>query len=126
MCCIGCLFAVQVLSNINSGTFAVTGKSIGLMLSPAAEKVRSPPPPILAGGAKSGASPNLAQGGRPGSAEQRLRALESHGGRGGFGAASRRYFSFARQSVPVVLKGSMTLNCAKGGKENAFHVEAII
>ncbi|CAL8466179.1 g5715 [Coccomyxa elongata] len=81
---------MQVLSNINSGTFAVTGKSIGLMLSPAAEKVRSPPPPILAGGAKSGASPNLAQGGRPGSAEPRPRAVESPGGRGRFGAASRR------------------------------------
>ncbi len=88
------ILPLQVLSNINSGTFAVTGKSIGLMLSPAAEKVRSPPPPILAGGAKSGASPNLAQG-RPGSAEQRLRALGSPGGRGGFGAASRRYVDFS-------------------------------
>lgn len=85
-----CFVGLQVLSNINSGTFAVTGKSIGLMLSPAAEKVRSPPPPSLAGGAKSGASPNLARGGRPGSAEQRPRSLESPGGRGGFGTASKR------------------------------------
>lgn len=95
----GFLVSAQVLSNINSGTFAVTGKSIGLMLSPAADKVRSPPPPSLAGAslsagsntgaaARSGALPNQAQG-RAGP-EQRLRALQSPNGRSGFAAASKR------------------------------------
>lgn len=83
---------MQLLANINSGTFAVTAKSIGLMLSPAAEKLRSPPPPSLAGGptATAGVSPGRAgAAARPGSAEARLRALQPPG-RGAFAASPGR------------------------------------
>ena len=38
----------QLLSDINSGGLVVNSRSMGLFLAPAAEKVRSPPPPALA------------------------------------------------------------------------------
>ena len=40
----------QLLSDINSGGLVVNSRSMGLFLAPAAEKARSPLPPVLAGG----------------------------------------------------------------------------
>lgn len=56
---------MQLLSDINSGGLVVNSRSMGLFLAPAAEKVRSPPPPALA--SKPATS-------RPGSGQERAAA----------------------------------------------------
>ena len=70
--------AAQVLANINGGSFGVGSKAIGLHLAPAAHRIRSPPPPMLAarldisragpssgrGIAGNGGRPQQMQGGR--------------------------------------------------------------
>ncbi len=58
---------VQLLSDINSGGLVVNSRSMGLYLGPAAEKVRSPPPPALA--SAPGSFPH-----RPGSGQERAPA----------------------------------------------------
>ena len=58
---------VQLLSDINSGGLVVNSRSMGLFLAPAAEKVRSPPPPAIA--SAPGSYPF-----RPGSGQERAAA----------------------------------------------------
>lgn len=57
---------LQVLASINGGSFGVGSKAIGLSLAPAADRIRSPPPPMLAQSRPNGSSraPALGRGGR--------------------------------------------------------------
>ncbi len=66
---------MQLLSDINAGGLVVNSRSMGLFLAPAAEKVRSPLPPVLAT-AQPGAQLGFA---RPSSGQER----ESFLGRAG-------------------------------------------
>jgi len=51
---------MQLLSDINSGGLVVNSRSMGLFLAPAAEKVRSPPPPELASSRPGSRQPGIA------------------------------------------------------------------
>lgn len=71
---------MQVLANINGGSFGVGSKAIGLHLAPAADSIRSPPPPMLtARPASSKAGPS--SGGR-GAAGNGGRLQQVQGSRG--------------------------------------------
>ena len=65
-----CFWQLQVLASINGGSFGVGSKAIGLALAPAADRIRSPPPPMLAQSHPSGGSRGAALGGKGGRAQQ--------------------------------------------------------
>ena len=55
----------QLLSDLNAGGLVVNSRSMGLFLAPAADKMRSPPPPALA---------SVPGSARPGSGQERAAA----------------------------------------------------